>query len=127
MATNPDIYPNGFPREMNYTYAGHTSDIIPTPWPFEGRKALRGTERRIPERHTPEIKHEIDRLAAIENPGRCASRCRHFDKWCWELPLVGATKCRWHIGARKREKQQRAAVQLALNARVRSLVKRASV
>lgn len=99
MTRNAD--PGPLPRAQNYTYNGHTSDIIPTPWPYEGRQALKGVIRRFPPKaqRTEEQEAERIRLAAIENPGRCQARRRNTDAWCHNRPERGLLVCRWHGGS----------------------------
>lgn len=90
--------PGPFPREQNYTYAGHTSDIIPTPWPLEGRFLRPGDVRRFPPKaaRTAAIHAEINRLYLIENPGRCHARRKWIDAWCRTRVAHGYLTCRYH-------------------------------
>lgn len=87
-----------FPRELNYTYDGHTSDIFPTPWPTEGRYMHTGERRRFTSSlvWTPEERAERDRLADIENPGRCRARRHRVDAWCTRVPAKGMHVCKLH-------------------------------
>ena len=97
MVNYPD--PGPLPKHLNYTYKGHTSEIFPTPWPYEGRKTVgvpRDQVRFPPGQKTFKELKEFHRLAAIENPGRCRSRRRHTDAWCRNKPIPGLTRCRWH-------------------------------
>lgn len=91
----------------NRTYMGHTSECIPTPWPHEGRVIPYGdTLRRFPliKDRTKEQEAERIRLAAIENPGRCQARRRHFDGWCAMIPPPGNVVCKHHGGNTKAQK-----------------------
>ena len=105
--------PSTLLAKPNTSYLGHTSEVFETPWPWEGRwtgndphfrripskggrtGAWRATERAVYEA-------EIRRLAAIENPGRCAERRRYFDAWCTKRPLRGSTFCDWHTDKSKK-------------------------
>lgn len=94
------------PRELgpeqrpNRSYMGHTSELIPTPWPWEGRDLLPGVPRRFPlqREQSKEIYKERQRLAAIENPGLCQARRRRRDAWCKQKRATGLTVCTWHGG-----------------------------
>lgn len=92
------------PKDMNgrpnMSYLGHTSDIIPTPWPWEGRKVVPGMPRRFPIRkvRTRAEEAERKRLAAIENPGKCQSRRDQTDGWCQWPCSPGLNVCWVHGG-----------------------------
>lgn len=84
----------------NRSYLGHTSDLIPTPWENEGAFVEPGEPRRFPLRkdRTYAQEQERIRLAAIENAGRCASRCQRYDGWCRKFPMKGLNVCMKHGG-----------------------------
>ena len=103
-------------RRPNRTYLGHQSDIFETPWRWEDRWTGNDPHfRRIPAKYSPswltlpveqrrKMRDEIVRLAAIENPGRCAARRRWVDGWCGRHAIPGGTLCNWH--SRDYEKEQ---------------------
>jgi len=84
----------------NRSYLGHTSELIPTPWPREGMYIEPGMPRRFPKvkDRTPQEEAERKRLAEIENPGRCQSRQNKIDSWCRRFPTPGLKVCYKHGG-----------------------------
>jgi hypothetical protein len=84
----------------NYSYLGHTSDIISTPWANEGAFIEPGMPRRFPKRSERSYAEEKERkrLAEIENPGRCQSRQNRYDSWCKRYPTPGLKVCWYHGG-----------------------------
>jgi hypothetical protein len=96
----------GYP---NRSYLGHES-FLPTPWPLEGKEMQRNEPRRFPlsKDVTKEIRAEIRRLAAIENPGLCRARQKRYDAWCKKLPQKGCPHCIFHGGGRKTAKIEEA-------------------
>ena len=116
----------GYP---NRSYLGHTSDIIPTPWPHEGQPVEGSQVRRIPIREfrTLEQEKERKRLAAIENPGRCQARMRRVDAWCRKFPINGLDVCFRHGGSFKHSRKAAAEryAEQVVNEQAEKIVKRA--
>ena len=105
-------------KRANTSYLGHTSELFPTPWPFEDRWVRNDPFfRRIPTQTVRNavytaaereiITAEIYRLAEIENPGRCRERRRYIDGWChlWRMP--GSDACHRHTPKKKKLKIQK--------------------
>lgn len=84
----------------NYSYLGHTSELIQTPYSLEGQDLEPGQPRRFPVRavRTYAEEQERIRLAAIENVGRCQSRANRRDGWCRKWPMKGLNVCMKHGG-----------------------------
>lgn len=129
--------PSTMESRPNKSYLGHTSEIFPTPWPLEDRWT--GNDpffRRIPNQwhtetlYTQEeqvaVLHEIQRLASIENPGRCMSRRRHVDGWCAQWVIPGTNYCKWHTKSHKREAAEATQAKVKQHRRVASMTKRLS-
>jgi hypothetical protein len=86
----------------NKSYLGHTSELVPTPWPYEGRRTAPGIPRRFTRRNDGRTKaedNELKRLAKIENPGKCQGRRNQIDGWCTWPCYPGLTVC-WRHGGR---------------------------
>jgi hypothetical protein len=98
---NIEDLPLGLDGRPNMSYLGHTSEIVPTPWPYEGRRTAPGMPRRFTRRgsgRTFKEEKERQRLAAIENPGKCQSRRNKRDGWCTWPCYPGAKVCWVHGG-----------------------------
>ena len=119
----------------NKSFLGHTSDLFPMEWEWEDRWTADDPYfRRIPsprqlyslykseERYI--LIQEIERLSAIENPGRCMSRRRWYDGWCHRRPKAGGFKrCSAHCSRADRDRSYEIQAELAAQ-RVREAMKR---
>lgn len=129
--------PSTMESRPNRSYLGHTSEIFPTPWPWEDRWTGNDSAfRRIPSRWSlvrryngterAVLVHEINRLASIENPGRCASRRRLVDGWCASYVIPGTNYCKWHTEASHRAEAVATAARVKEDQRLASLAKRST-